>query len=156
MKYKIEVDGEKYDVEVKDEAAAGAQKTFTVDVAGKAFKIAVEQEQAAARKVPKFSVSSDKAPGPPPAMKKAAPAADTGGEVVGDAKVPAPMAGKVVAVKVAKGDEVKEGDTLFTLEAMKMENSILSPSGGTVASVSVKEGDVMKKGDVMCTIQTGG
>ncbi len=107
--------------------------------------------------MPTFTVSADKAPSPSQATTKAAPPAGAdAGAGAGDAKIVAPMAGKVVAVKAAEGDTIKKGDTVFILEAMKMENSILATASGTVVSISVNVGDIMKKGNVMCTIKTGG
>ena len=63
-------------------------------------------------------------------------------------EVKAPMPGMVLKVFVAVGDEVKKGDNLFILEAMKMENIIKSPDDVTVKAVKIKPGDKVEKGQV--------
>ncbi len=61
----------------------------------------------------------------------------------------APMPGLVLKVFVAVGDEVKKGDNLFILEAMKMENIIKAPADVTVKTVKLKSGDKVEKGQVL-------
>ena len=64
----------------------------------------------------------------------------------------APMPGTVLEVKCTVGQAVKAGETLFTLEAMKMENEIVAPVDGTVASILVKKGDTIDTDGVMATL----
>ena len=64
-----------------------------------------------------------------------------------------PITGKILAVNVKVGDKVKEGDTLCTLESMKMENPILSPVDGTVTEVNIKPDQVVKPGEVIARIE---
>ncbi len=64
-------------------------------------------------------------------------------------EVKAPMPGLVLDVVVEKGSEVKKGDNLLVLEAMKMENNIKSPSDGTVKSVTVTKGKAVDKNEVL-------
>jgi len=61
----------------------------------------------------------------------------------------APMPGLVLKVFVAVGDEVKKGDNLFILEAMKMENIIKAPADVTVKAVKIKPGDKVEKNQVL-------
>jgi len=61
----------------------------------------------------------------------------------------APMPGMVLKVFVAEGTEVKKGDNLFILEAMKMENIIKSPDDVTIKTVKIKPGDKVEKGQVL-------
>lgn len=56
-------------------------------------------------------------------------------------KIRAPIAGKVVKLNVAIGDEVGAGDAVVVLEAMKMENELRAARGGVVASIDVAAGD---------------
>ncbi len=61
----------------------------------------------------------------------------------------APMPGLIIELKVTEGQEVKKGDTLLILEAMKMENIIKSPGDGIVKSIKVKQGDSVEKNSVL-------
>lgn len=63
--------------------------------------------------------------------------------------VKAPMPGLVIDVAVSEGQELKEGERLLILEAMKMENSILMPNDGQVKQVLVKPGQAVEKGQVL-------
>lgn len=67
--------------------------------------------------------------------------------------IPAPMAGKIVSIKVKKGDTVKAGKVLCVLEAMKMENEIASPRNGTVEEIKVQEGKAVNEGDVLMIVK---
>jgi biotin carboxyl carrier protein len=66
--------------------------------------------------------------------------------------VVAPMTGKVVMVKVRKGELVKEKQVLCVIEAMKMENEIASPSAGRVEEVNVSEGSAVSEGEVLFVV----
>ncbi len=70
----------------------------------------------------------------------------------GEMQVAASMPGLVLKINVSEGDEVNEGDTLFILEAMKMENEIKAESPGKVKEIKVKQGDAVEKGAVILTI----
>jgi acetyl-CoA carboxylase biotin carboxylase subunit len=60
-----------------------------------------------------------------------------------DGRIISPMPGKVIQIKVEKGEEVKRGQTLIIVEAMKMENYITAPSDGVVEEINVKVGDMV-------------
>ncbi len=61
----------------------------------------------------------------------------------------APMPGLVLKLFVSEGSEVKKGDNLFILEAMKMENIIKSPADVTIKTIKIKPGDKVEKGQVL-------
>ncbi len=63
------------------------------------------------------------------------------------------MPGKVIAVNVAEGDAVTEGQTLVVLEAMKMEMAIKAPRDGVVASVPQAVGAMVGDGDVLVALE---
>lgn len=63
--------------------------------------------------------------------------------------IKAPMPGLIIDLRVNDGDEVKPGDPLLILEAMKMENIIKSPGAGKVKKVKIKKGDSVEKGQVL-------
>ncbi len=67
--------------------------------------------------------------------------------------IEAPLAGKVLHVHVKAGDRVTEGQTLCTLEALKMENSIVAPVSGTVKEIRVAPGQAVKATDVLAVIE---
>ncbi len=69
------------------------------------------------------------------------------------AHLTAPMPGLVIEVQVNEGQEVKEGDALLVLEAMKMENLLLAPKDGTVKTIQVKKGDAVDKRQLLIEIE---
>lgn len=80
---------------------------------------------------------------------------DVGGKagIEGKAEIKAQMPGKVVALKVKKGDKVENGQGVVVVEAMKMENEIAAPKTGTVTDVKVDEGDSVDTGTLMIVIE---
>lgn len=67
--------------------------------------------------------------------------------------VTAPMAGKIMDVKVNVGDTVNEDDDLIILEAMKMEMPIVASASGTVKEIRCKKGDSVGADDVLVVIE---
>ena len=68
------------------------------------------------------------------------------------ADVVAEMVANVMAVAVAPGDSVAEGDTVVLLESMKMEIPVLTEHAGRVSAVKVAAGDVVQEGDVLVSL----
>ncbi len=66
--------------------------------------------------------------------------------------VTAPMTGKIILVRVKKGDQVKQGQVVCVVEAMKMENEINAPKSGVVQEVRVFDGASVSEGDVLVVI----
>lgn len=67
--------------------------------------------------------------------------------------IEAPLPGKILQVNVAMGNTVEEGGVVCTIEAMKMENPILSPVKGSATEVAVSVGQVVKVGDRIAVIE---
>ena len=142
MKYVVTMNGKQYEVEVermsafhmltREEIASGVS-TPVVPVTA---PVPVAAAPVAAAPAPK--------PAPAPAPAPAAPA--------GGAAVTCPMPGTVLGVKVNVGDTVTAGQTMFVIEAMKMENEIVAPVAGKVASINVKTGDTVDTDQVMGTL----
>ena len=114
-------------------------KRFNITVNGKAYDVAVEETTGGAAPVAAAPVA---VPAAAPA-----PAAPAGGE-----PVTAPMPGTILDIKVSVGTEVKEGQPVAVLEAMKMENDIPAVKSGKVVAINAKKGDSVQTGDVILTI----
>ena len=117
-------------------------KNYTITVNGTAYDVTVEE--AGEGSAP---AAAPKAAAPKAAPKKAAPAAAAGGTPIS-----APMTGTIVDVKVKVGDKVTNGTVVAVLEAMKMENDIVSDRDGVVAAVCVNKGDSVETGAAVVTI----
>jgi len=64
-----------------------------------------------------------------------------------------PITGKIIAVEVNEGDNVKQGDTICVVESMKMENPISSPVDGIVKELFVKAGNFINAGEKLAVIE---
>jgi len=67
--------------------------------------------------------------------------------------IEAPMPGLILEVSIQEGQEVKENDQLLILEAMKMENVIVSPRDGVIKSISVTTGEAVEKKRTLITFE---
>ncbi len=85
--------------------------------------------------------------------KPVEPAAAKGKKKAGPGAITSPMQGMVLSVKVKPGDQVKEGDVVFIIEAMKMRNEVRSPHGGTVREVLAFDGEIIDAGDVVLMVE---
>lgn len=132
MKYKVTLNNRVYEVEVEEGSA------MLVDEYELAAPAAAAPAAPAAAPV---AAAPAAAPAPAPAAGLAA------GEVV-----KSPMPGNVLKINVAQGQAVKEGDVLLVLEAMKMENDIVSTKAGTVAQIVVSKGAVVETGTPLVVI----
>ena len=75
------------------------------------------------------------------------------GESSSKVSIEAPMPGKIVEILVEEGAEVKEGEPILILEAMKMQNEISSHVSGVIQSISIKKNETVMKDDVLINIQ---
>jgi glutaconyl-CoA decarboxylase len=129
MKYRITLNERTYEVEV-EVCEPMALAEFTSFAPVEAAPVAAAPVEAA-----------------PAAAAAPAPVLTGAGDVV-----PAPMPGTILKVAVEKGQAVKEGQLLVILEAMKMENEILSPKNGTITQVLVQQGVTVNTGDPLVMI----
>ena len=134
MKYVVTMNGKRYEVEVERMSA---------------FHMLTREEIASGVSTPVQPVA---APAPKVAATPAPAAAPAAKAAPGGTSVTSPMPGSVLGVKVNVGDKVSAGQTMFVLEAMKMENEIVAPVDGTVASINVKTGDTVDTDQVMGTL----
>ena len=72
---------------------------------------------------------------------------------VSGTSVTAPMPGNLFDVIANPGDQVKEGQVIMILEAMKMENEIMAPVSGRIASIEKQKGESINSGDVLAIIE---
>ncbi len=120
--YKIKVNGKTYEVKVMGISEVEPTEVTTV----------------------KAAPAPSAAPAP-----AAAPAPVSNSGPVEGKPVEAPMQGTILDVKVKVGDEVKEGDVLLILEAMKLENEIKAPTSGKVCDIKVSKGQQVNSKDVL-------
>lgn len=120
-------------------------KRFNVTVNGKSYDVAVEE-------ITDGSAPVAAAPAAPVVNKPAAAPAAAPAKGEGEA-VSAPMSGTILDVKVSVGDSVTKGQVIMVLEAMKMENDIVSPCDGKITSLLVKKGDTVSPSDTLATVQ---
>ncbi|MBW8334168.1 MAG: acetyl-CoA carboxylase biotin carboxyl carrier protein subunit [Prolixibacteraceae bacterium] len=76
-----------------------------------------------------------------------------GAQMLSENTIVSPMPGKVVKIPVSVGDEVKKGDTLITISAMKMESEYKSPIDGKIAIIHVLEGSTVDANQVLIEIE---
>jgi biotin carboxyl carrier protein len=75
------------------------------------------------------------------------------GTEAGPQKVKAPMPGKIVRILVNENDEVKAGQGVIVMEAMKMQNEMKSPKDGKVQKILTAEGSAVNAGDTLAIIE---
>ena len=150
MKYVVTMNGKRYEVEVE---RMSAFHMLTREEIASGVSTPVQPPKAAAP-APAAAAPAPAAAAPAPAASPApaAAAAPAAKAAPGGTSVTSPMPGAVLGVKVNVGDKVSAGQTMFVLEAMKMENEIVAPVDGTVASINVKTGDTVDTDQVMGTL----
>ena len=119
-------------------------KNYTITVNGNVYDVTVEE--GAGSGAPAAAPARPAAPKAAPAAPKAASAG------AGSVKIEAGAAGKVLRIDASVGQAVKKGDTVVTLESMKMEIPMVAPQDGTVASIDVAAGDAVEAGRVLATL----
>ena len=128
-------------------------KKFNITVNGSSYAVEVEEVGGSAAPVaaaPRAAAAPAAAPAPAPAPAPAAPAAPVAKAAgAGEHAINAPMPGKILKVLVKEGQQVKAGENMMMLEAMKMQNEILADADATVKAVNVAEGQTVKAGDAL-------
>jgi biotin carboxyl carrier protein len=140
-RYRITVDGQTYDVTV-EEAQGGTSPASGPTVAQTAQEAGAAATQAAPQQTVRPSAANASGG---TSLQVSAPAAVTAKKTA--LTIKAPMPGVVMSFKVAVGQQIKKGDVVLILEAMKMENEIVSPQDGTVLMLHVPEGASVNTGD---------
>jgi glutaconyl-CoA/methylmalonyl-CoA decarboxylase subunit gamma len=130
MKYKVTLNGKTYEVEVEHGEAIIAAEYASLSPAPQVIPQQV-------------TVQNTNQPAPQTAAKVSPKAGET---------VEAPIPGTVLKIFIQAGKQVKKGDVVLVIEAMKMENEILAPESGTLVAVYVSQGASIQSGDKLFTV----
>ncbi len=122
-------------------------RKFIINVNGNSYEVEVEEVGGVSAPVSRPAQAAAPAQAAPAAPKAAPAAAPAPTASAGQEIVESPMPGNIWKILVKEGQEVKSGDVLLILEAMKMENEILAPRDGKVASITTSEGSAVNTGD---------
>jgi acetyl-CoA/propionyl-CoA carboxylase biotin carboxyl carrier protein len=115
-------------------AARGEARSFEVTVNRRIFQVSVAE------------IRRERSEKQPRSRRHAAATAGTNA-------VASPMHGTVIAVRKSVGDAVQEGEAIFIVEAMKMENEILAHRSGTLTEISVQVGETVESGQKLAVIE---
>ena len=144
--YKYTINGNKYNVTIGDIE----ENIAHVEVNGVPYTVEMEKAPAAPKKVvrPVVAAAAPAAAAAPEPAKVSRPAG--GG---GKSGIKSPLPGVILQIKVNVGDQVKRGQVLMVLEAMKMENNIPSDRDGKVVAINVSKGDSIHEGTDLIVIE---
>lgn len=146
--FAFKINGVEYKCAVEEIEAGKTQVT----VNGKVYEVETE----AAAPAPKPVAKPAPAPAPKPAAAPAAPKAEApkpaAAQAAAGVQVKSPLPGSVIKVLVSEGQAVKRGDTLLTLESMKMENAIMAEQDGVVKQIAVSAGQNVMQDDLLIVL----
>ena len=132
---------------------------YKVTLNNRVFEVEVEQGEAMLVDEYELKAPAAAAPAAPvaaapvaAAAPAAAPAAPAGGALAAGEVIKSPMPGNVLKINVTPGQKVNEGDVVLILEAMKMENEVVSTKTGTVAQIVVEKGAVVETGSPLVVV----
>lgn len=137
--YTMKISGEKYEAKIKKYKF----DKVIVEVNGIDYEVELEEEH---RRKSDIIRSEKTRPALDVVKKPSKPTAVNPGSVL------APIPGLVLHLLVKEGDDVKEGDPVIILEAMKMESEIASTATGKVNKIAIKEGSSVQEGDVLIEV----
>ena len=140
--YKYKINGNLYNVVIGDIEDNIAH----VEVNGTHYTVEMEKKPKAAPAPKPVARPAAKPAAAPAAAPAAKPAAAKSG-------VKSPLPGVILDIKCNVGDEVKRGQTLIILEAMKMENSINADKDGKVTAINVSKGESVLEGTDLVIIE---
>ena len=141
--YSLKINGNQYDISIEDVNEESTMANVTVN--GVAYEVEIVGEQASKMKKPQV-VPAPKAAGLSVTPTTAAPSAPKAAQAAAGGpglQVKSPLPGTILSVNVKEGDRVAPRQTLFVLEAMKMENSIMANKAGAIKQVLVSEGEAV-------------
>lgn len=168
MKLVAELDDEKHAVEIKRDGSK-----ITADVGGRIYELEASEPEPNVRlfkhknKIYQIFVSPNERPGEPFAVsvgnhnyeiklydpKRLRDSDGAGEHADGASEIKTAMPGKLVRILIEIGAEIKKGDGVLIVEAMKMQNEMKSPKDGIVKEIRFKEGATVNAGDVLAVIE---
>jgi biotin carboxyl carrier protein len=130
--YSLLIEGKSYEVFARSLSQSGEKdgQTYEILLAGQRFEVTVEDER------------TRMLTGLTPARVSSSAA-----------RIQAPMPGLVVNVLLEQGTDVEQGQTVIVLEAMKMENDLVSPIAGTIKEIKVGKGQTVDQGAVLVLVE---
>ena len=138
--FKYTIDGEEYKVAI---AEIDENNVADITVNGESYKVQLEKEEVAEKKKVVLGQPTEAA------ADDAAPAANVNTANA----VKAPLPGTIIEICVEVGQEVKAGDTLVVLEAMKMSNNIEAEKDGKVTAICVKPGQAVLEEEALVVVE---
>lgn len=167
MKLVAELSGGKHEVEIKRDG-----KSLTAEIDGRVYEIEASEPEPNvylfkhANKIYQIFVSPREKPDAPFAVNlgsqhyeikifdtKRLRGSGSGGQIEGSSEIKTAMPGKVVRVLAEAGAEIKQGEGVIIVEAMKMQNEMKSPKDGIVKEIRCAEGATVNAGDVLAVIE---
>jgi biotin carboxyl carrier protein len=169
MKLSAEIEGEKNEIDVTRDADGGVR----AEIDGRGYRLEISEPEANIYllkhegRIYEVFVAPEAKPGDPFQIRIGSSSHEirivdpkrlrgTGagtGAAEGTAELRTAMPGKVVRVLLAENAEVKAGEAVIVVEAMKMQNEMKSSKDGTVREIRFKEGDTVNAGDVLAVIE---
>lgn len=139
--FKFNIDGKAYSVTI-DEVS---KDVANVEVNGKKITVNIEKKEK-----PAFVAA------PRPVASSAAPVASAPAGKAVAGSITSPLPGSIVKIMVSVGQAVKRGDTLLTMESMKMENNIKADKDGIVKAIHVQPAQSVMQGDLLLDMESVG
>lgn len=143
-KFKFTIHGNEYDVELTNIEGNIAE----IEVNGTKYSVEIEKKMAQPI-TPKLMRTKRERSGD---THKSQSRTSRPGEKRGAGVINSPLPGTILSINSKVGDEVKQGDTLLILEAMKMENAVKATKAGKIESIKVNVGDSVLEGDTLVEI----
>ena len=150
--YKYKINGNEYSVAIidleGDKAAVEVNGvSYQVDILTEGYTAPAPRPAAKPAPPAPAPAAAPAAPAPAPQpIAPAAPAAEPAAPAGKGTAVQSPLPGVILDIKVAVGDQVKAGQTVAILEAMKMENNINAECDGVITAIKVSKGDNILEG----------
>lgn len=141
--FKYTIDGKEYDVQIVD--INDETNVANVKVNGEEFEVGMEKPAEEEKKKPVLGKPTEQ-------NSDEEPSASTANVNTANA-IKAPLPGTITAINVKVGDEVKAGNAVVVLEAMKMANNIEAEKDGKVTAVCVKVGQSVMEDDALVVIE---